>query len=93
MWCEGKLFPRDQWSPWLAAKGLALDELLKESKRLPEPMAPLPVLGIQMLAPPLPALPFIPDASFWEFLNACRCDKDSTGTKADNNNDVTIAIQ
>lgn len=87
------MFPRDQWSPWLAAKGLALDELLKESKRLPEPMAPLPVLGIQMLAPPLPALPFIPDASFWEFLNACRCDKDSTGTKADNNNDVTIVIQ
>lgn len=87
------MFPRDQWSPWLAAKGLALDELLKESKRLPEPMAPLPVLGIQMLAPPLPALPFIPDASFWEFLNACKCDKDCTGTKADNNNDVTIVIQ
>ena len=75
MWCEGKLFPRDQWSPWLAAKGLALDELLKESKRLPDPMAPLPVLGIQMLAPPLPALPFIPAASFWEFLNACEYDK------------------
>ena len=50
-----------------------MDELLNESKRLPEPMAPFPVLGIHMLAPPLLALPFIPVVSFWEFLRAWMC--------------------